>query len=139
MLINDAYNANPASMRAALLAWKNLPARGRRIMVSGDMMELGAFAEKEHALWGEELAGAGLDYLIFVGPLSRRAARSAGENGFPEEKIYLCSDQQAAAEILRRLVEPRDSVFLKGSREMALEKIGLRLKASGEARLSLIA
>ena len=127
-LINDDYNANPDSMRAALSAWKSLPVRGRRVMVSGDMMELGDFAEKEHELWGEELADAGLDYLIFVGCLSHRAARAAGKSGFPEEKIYGCQDNQAAAEILQRLVRPGDSVLLKASRKMALEEIGRLLE-----------
>ncbi len=133
LLINDDYNANPDSMRAALSAWKSMEVRGRRIMVSGDMMELGAFAEKEHELWGQELAAAGLDYLVFVGPLSRRSARAAGESGFPEDKIHFCPDNQAAAEILRRLVQPRDSVLLKASRKMALEEIGRRL--SGPRRI----
>ena len=99
-------------------------------MVSGDMMELGPFAEKEHELWGEELASAGLDYLVFIGPLSRRAARAAGESGFPEEKIRICPDNRAGVDILWRLIQPRDSILLKASREMALEEIGRRLKRS---------
>lgn len=134
LLINDAYNANPESMRAALSAWKSMPLRGRRVMVSGDMLELGAFSGREHELWGEELASAGLDYLVFVGPLSRRAARSAGKSGFPEEKIYSCQNNQAAEEILRRIVQAGDSVLLKASRKMALEEISRRLNSGRGGR-----
>ena len=61
------------------------------------------------------------------------AARAAGESGLPEEKIYRCRDNQAAAEILRRLVRPGDSVLLKASRKMVLEEIGGFLRGSRPA------
>lgn len=135
VLINDAYNANPASMRAALAAWLQMPVPGRRFMVSGDMKELGDFAESEHFAWGKELGGAGVDYLVFVGELSRHGARGAVERGFPPERILTADGLQTAVEFLEKMVREGDGVLLKGSRAMGLEgivgKLGLQ-PAPGE-------
>lgn len=122
-IINDAYNANPVSMRAALAAWLQRPVPGRRIMVSGDMNELGDFARREHRSWGRELGKAGLDYLIFVGPWSGESARAAAEEGFPRNKILVTDKREAAAEYLKETLVAGDSVLLKGSRLMVLETI----------------
>ncbi len=120
--INDAYNANPASMAAARETWQKLECRGRRIFVSGDMNELGEFSEAAHREWGASLARAGLDYLIFIGPLSRTAARSARETD-GQNRVEAVDNCRSAAEILKEIVRPGDSVLLKGSRKMGLEEI----------------
>lgn len=122
-VINDAYNANPVSMRSALSAWRLMPVSGRRILVSGDMNELGDFAPREHRIWGKELGRSGLDCLVFVGPLSAEAARSAAEEGFPRENIFASDRIGPAAEYINKIMESGDSVLLKGSRVMELERI----------------
>ncbi|MFH1039305.1 MAG: UDP-N-acetylmuramoyl-tripeptide--D-alanyl-D-alanine ligase [PVC group bacterium] len=122
-VINDAYNANPASMRAALEAWLGMESGGRRIMVSGDMNELGTFSVAEHRAWGAVLGGAGLDRLIFVGPRSRDAAAAAVDRGFPGKKVHAVGDCRAAAAVLRDVIRPRDSILIKGSRVMEMEEI----------------
>ncbi len=121
LVINDAYNANPASMRAALAAWLEMEVPGKRIAVSGDMLELGDFAEDEHFAWGEELGEAGLDYLVFIGEFSLPAARGALEKDFPEEKILVALDLPSVAGFIKERVGEGDSILLKGSRAMGLE------------------
>jgi UDP-N-acetylmuramoyl-tripeptide--D-alanyl-D-alanine ligase len=129
-IINDAYNANPASMRAALAAFRTLPVAGKRIMVSGDMNELGRFASREHRRWGAELAASGLDRLVFVGPLSRLAAAGAEAAGAGEGVVASCSGRSEALAALRRMVAPGDAVLIKGSRIMALEELADQLSTA---------
>lgn len=120
--VNDAYNANPASMAAALETWLEMDCPGRRILVSGDMNELGDFSEAAHREWGERLSGSGLDTLIFLGPKSRAAAAAA--RAVPSApRVETADDCRRAAKILKEIVRPGDSVLLKGSRKMGLEEI----------------
>lgn len=130
VIIDDAYNANPASMRAALDGWMMMESSGRRIMVSGDMNELGSFSRAEHRRWGEVLGEMKLDYLIFVGPRSREAARAAAKSGFPGRRVLSVDDSRMAAELLHGILQPGDSVLIKGSRVMAMEEIVEILKES---------
>jgi len=130
-LINDAYNANPVSMLAALSAWQRMDCRGRRIMVSGDMNELGVFSVKEHREWGEILGKSKLDFLVFVGSLSKESYQAAVDRGFSRRRIFSVEDSTAAAELLLRMIEPGDSVLIKGSNSMKMGEIVVRLK--GEA------
>lgn len=120
--INDAYNANPASMAAALETWRGMECRGRRIFVSGDMNELGEFSRPAHREWGERLARSGIDCLIFLGPLSQTAARAAREVS-GKARVEEAGDCSRAGEILKEIVRPGDSVLLKGSRTMGMEEI----------------
>jgi UDP-N-acetylmuramoyl-tripeptide--D-alanyl-D-alanine ligase len=127
-LVDDAYNANPVSMRAALSAWQRMECRGRRIMVSGDMNELGEFSTREHQEWGKVLGKSALDYLIFVGPRSNESSRAASGEGFLKGKIFSVEDSPAAAELLSGLIEPGDSVLIKGSNNMKMGRIVRDLK-----------
>ncbi len=122
-VILDAYNANPASMRAALAGWLGLPVEGERIFVSGDMAELGEFSLSEHQRWGRELASSKIDRLVFVGELSAAAAAAAEDEGFALQRIHRAAGCREAAELIRKFARPGDSVLVKGSRVMALEKI----------------
>jgi len=120
---NDAFNANPASMRSSLSAWLELPGKGRRILVGGDMRELGDFSQAEHAAWGREAARSGCDGLVFVGGESARAYAAAREEGFPAENLFHFERADGAGSFLRGYLEPGDRVLLKGSRLIGLEKI----------------
>jgi UDP-N-acetylmuramoyl-tripeptide--D-alanyl-D-alanine ligase len=116
VVVNDCYNANPMSMRAALddLA---LSAEGRRVAVLGDMLELGADEQRFHAEIGEHARAAGVELLVTVGPLARamrgdRAADTAAE----------------AATLVRELVRPGDTVLVKASRGVGLEVVAEALQ-----------
>lgn len=118
--INDAYNANPASMSESLKAL-SLLTRGRKIAVLGGMLELGSWAEKEHEKIGEEAAALGIDALITMGDLAAHIARAAKEHGLTA--AYVTANHDEAAARLKEIIQPGDTVLLKGSRGFAMEKI----------------
>ena len=122
--INDAYNANPLSMRAALRAFLDAPARGngRRWVVLGGMRELGAAEEEEHRALGRFLRERNPDGVLLVGPAAR-AVRPADENHW-----LLARDTREAARLLRERLRPGDRVLLKASRGERLERILENLK-----------
>jgi UDP-N-acetylmuramoyl-tripeptide--D-alanyl-D-alanine ligase len=126
VLVADCYNANPMSMRAAIddLA-ETAPAR--RVAVLGDMLELGPDAPRLHREIGEHAAARGVGLLVTVGPL-------AGEMraGFPGES-HATPDAEAAAELVGGLLGEGDTVLVKGSRGVGLERVLERLCAAGES------
>jgi len=122
-IINDCYNANPASMQAALqLLGSWTPAR-QRVAVLGDMLELGREGQQLHRDLGRFAARLPLSRLIACGELGREIAAGAGQAGMPEQAIHVVSDASAAAEALRKLVGRGDVVLVKGSRGMRMEQI----------------
>lgn len=126
VLIDDCYNANPMSMRAALddLA---ATAPARRVAVLGDMFELGSQEELFHREVGAYAQERGVDLLLAVGPL----AAEMGE-GFRAGEIHRVPDAEAAAELLPMLLHARDTVLVKGSRGVGLERVAQAL--AGEER-----
>ena len=122
-VIDDTYNANPASLKAALEVLRNLECSGRRILAVGDMLELGKQAELLHAQAGRWAADSGVDLLIAVGPLARRLLSAAWEHGFPREHGWAFDTAQEAGEFLSHEVRSGDAVLLKGSRWMRMEQI----------------
>jgi UDP-N-acetylmuramoyl-tripeptide--D-alanyl-D-alanine ligase len=125
VVINDCYNANPMSMRAALddLA---LSADGRRVAVLGDMLELGADAERFHRELGRQAHAAGVELLITVGELSAATGLAYGE-ATPGGEHHHVSDAAAAAALLAELGQDGDTVLVKGSRGIGLEVVAARL------------
>jgi UDP-N-acetylmuramyl pentapeptide synthase len=122
-VINDAYNANPTSMRAAIGALEDLPTRGRRIAVLGDMAELGTLTELAHFELGEEVARSTVDLLVSVGELGRRIADGAKAAGMPAETVRPCANADEASEVIDDVLEPGDTVLVKASRVMGLETV----------------
>jgi UDP-N-acetylmuramoyl-tripeptide--D-alanyl-D-alanine ligase len=125
-LIDDAYNANPVSMRAALDALAATPTRGRRIAVLGDMLELGPDAERFHEQIGEYADGIA-DVLLTVGPLA--SAMAVGFNGEHHRE----PDATAAAALLPTLLHPDDVVLVKASNGVGLKLVCETLAATTPA------
>ncbi|MCX7007138.1 MAG: UDP-N-acetylmuramoyl-tripeptide--D-alanyl-D-alanine ligase [Kiritimatiellaeota bacterium] len=123
MIINDAYNANPPSMAAALRTFMEMPATGRRWVVLGGMLELGDAAEDLHNELGHFVAGLKEVSLIAVGELGAWIAAGAFEAGLPADRIEICDGCGAAAAILRARLQPDDAVLLKASRGEKLERV----------------
>lgn len=115
-VIKDAYNANPASMKAALQELGRV-AKGRKIAVLGDMLELGAFEEAAHREIGAMLSQFAVDVFIAVG---KRMAIAA--SAFPGT-VYSVDNPEEAGQILTSIWETGDTVLIKGSRGMAMEKV----------------
>ena len=118
--INDAYNANPASMSAAIRSLDTLTA-GRKIAVLGGMLELGDWAQDEHEKIGRDIALSGIDILIAMGDLAGYIASAAREGGM--EQVYTAATHDECAARLKAVLQPGDTVLLKGSRGFAMEKI----------------
>lgn len=125
-ILNDAYNANPSSVRAALLALQEISEAGRRIVVLGDMLELGESARVEHSRVGELIAEVGVCAFFCFGPEMQFAAQRARDLGV-REAIHFESKQDLV-EALRHVVHKGDVVLVKGSRGMRMEEVveGLR-------------
>jgi len=122
-LINDAYNANPDSMRAALQVLLYQAPAQRRIAILGDMKELGTYSMRLHWQLGRWLATQPLDYLILVGTDVLWTAAAAREGGFPPQRVLHFENPLSAGEWLWRNVQKGDWVLLKGSRAIGLERI----------------
>jgi len=122
--IDDTYNANPASLARALDVLAEFRSDGRRIVVMGDMMELGVDKEKFHLEAGRQITKA-CDILITVGELSAIAAREASSMGFDADNIFKCVDAPQARRILFDKLSPgpKDIVLVKGSRAMKMEEV----------------
>lgn len=127
-IINDAYNANPASMNAALQTLAELPCRGRRIAVIGDMFELGQHATREHRELGRSAARSGIDFLFLLGERAELVRRGARAGGMSAECIVIGKDHAELGERLRALVKKDDWLLFKGSRGMRMEKVLAALK-----------
>ena len=119
-ILDDTYNANPQSMRAAISVLSDSQS-SFKAAVLGDMLELGPFSPALHEGVGEYLGQAGIQCLVAVGEQSRAMAKGARESGVPQ--VYYCEDKSEAMEILPGLIQ-KDSTFLvKASRGMKLEEI----------------
>jgi UDP-N-acetylmuramoyl-tripeptide--D-alanyl-D-alanine ligase len=125
LLINDAYNANPLSMRAALAYLADRAAERRRVAVLGDMAELGPGAPAFHHEIGEDAARFGVQALVAVGELSRGYV--AGAAGVPIRRW--APDAAAAVPLVEEVVEPGDCVLVKASRALGLEVVAEALAA----------
>ncbi|MFT3786265.1 MAG: UDP-N-acetylmuramoyl-tripeptide--D-alanyl-D-alanine ligase [Tepidisphaeraceae bacterium] len=128
-LINDAYNANPASMKAALDTLVSLEpkgARGRRIAILGDMRELGPSSDRFHREVGQTLAALRdeIDYAVCIGKQSKLMFDDALAHGFPAKRIAAFDDanEQAIAHVLHT-VHRGDLILVKASRGMRLERV----------------
>ena len=122
-VVNDAYNANPTSMRAAIDTLGSMRPEGRRIAVLGDMRELGSLAELAHFRLGEDVARGSIDVLVTVGDLGRRIAEGALAHGMDGSAVRVCGSAEEASEVLDDLLAPGDAVLVKASRSMGLERV----------------
>ncbi len=122
-VINDAYNANPDSMCASLALLCAMKVEGRRFAVLGDMGELGAFTQEGHEKAGSFVASSTLDCLLCVGELSRYIAQAAVRDGFPEQQVHMMKSREEALAYLEEHMVPGDTVLVKASHSMELDRI----------------
>jgi UDP-N-acetylmuramoyl-tripeptide--D-alanyl-D-alanine ligase len=120
-ILDDTYNANPVSVRAALETVAARRGQGRLVVVLGDMLELGSFADEAHREVGRLVAALGADELVGVGPHARLAVEAARAAGLREAR-HVLAFEDTVAHLLKRLA-PDDVVLVKGSRGMRLERV----------------
>ncbi len=120
-IINDAYNASPDSMKAALQVLHDIKGK-RKVAILGDMFEMGSFSEEGHRLVGSYVVETNVDVTITVGEMARWIAEEAGtlQN---DKLIFSVESNHEAIELLKNLVEADDIILIKGSRGMKMEEI----------------
>jgi len=127
-LLNDAYNANPASVRLAISTVRELKGAGRAFAILGDMKELGAYEKFAHMEIGRAAVRAGLDFLAGVGPMMRLAVNEAHRAGMPLDQADVFTTPEEAAAWANELILPGDWVLVKGSRSMEMERAAEALR-----------
>jgi UDP-N-acetylmuramoyl-tripeptide--D-alanyl-D-alanine ligase len=132
-IVNDAYNANPTSMAAALKAARWMAGDARCIAVLGTMAELGPIGRQEHLRIGGLVARLGIDGLVVVGEDARLIAEGAAREGVEPRRIVMCETAGEAAVAARHMARPGDLVLVKASRAARLERVveDLRSAAAG--------
>jgi UDP-N-acetylmuramoyl-tripeptide--D-alanyl-D-alanine ligase len=126
-VLDDAYNANADSMLAALQTLHDLPCKGRRVAVLGDMAELGAHTESAHEEVGRRAAESGIGQLFAVGRMAPVMARAAREAGL--HRVLEFGDVETAAAAVKSFLKPGDLLLLKASRSARLERIAEALRS----------
>ena len=123
-ILDDTYNANPQSMRAAISVLADSPGRYKTAIL-GDMLELGPFAPALHEGVGEYLGTVGIQCLVAVGQLAEHIAQGARSAGVPT--VLPCQSREEAEAILPQVIRPDCTILLKGSRGMKLEELTAKL------------
>lgn len=127
-LVDDSYNANPASTKAALETLSQIAAVGHRIAVLGDMLELGDHEAEAHLGVGA-VAGRNVDRLYLIGErMVKYAAEGALLADMPAESVVCCTSHTEIAERLHQTTTEGDVILIKGSRGMTMEKVATELK-----------
>jgi UDP-N-acetylmuramoyl-tripeptide--D-alanyl-D-alanine ligase len=121
--LNDAYNANPNSMAAALHTLKSIACSGKKIAVLGDMAELGEISASAHYDAGALAADVPVNALFLLGEYAADTSRGAQEAGMTATDIVISESHAALAALLSNTVAPGDIVLIKASRSMALEQV----------------
>ncbi len=126
-LINDTYNADPTSVRAALSVMDRYAGRQRRVAILGDMLDLGSRGPSAHHQIGAHVARHRLDKLFCVGDLARHIADGARASGMDDERVECVDDLESLHGRLESWLEPGDVVLFKASRGIGLERAARRL------------
>lgn len=125
IILNDTYNSNPDSVIAALKTLKSFTTSGKKIVVLGDMKELGDASKREHTNIGVIASEMKFDALFTFGPYSRYTNEAFGHSSAKH-----CESKEELSAELKRLLQPGDVVLVKGSRGMRMEEVVLQLTSS---------
>lgn len=131
MLIDDSYNSSPLAAAAALDVMKEMKAGdgGRKIVVLGDMLELGTYTEESHRQIGRKVVDVGTEFLVTVGERAKIIAEEAKAKGLTDDKIAKFGASAEAGKFLQEKIEAGDLILIKGSQGVRMEKITKELMA----------
>jgi len=121
-IIDDSYNSNPLSLKSALLVLKNYKAGGRKILVNGDMLELGRMSAHFHGSIADMIEESEIDMLITVGRRSRNTYRAAKTKGFIKGSLHHFAKPRDAGRFLKKITGRGDVILIKGSRGIMMEE-----------------
>lgn len=122
-VIDDSYNANPTSMRAACATLRDWETEGKRLLVTGDMLELGEHAESAHHDLGQAAANARVDALLILGNHAQQVALGAISGGMRDRQVVSCDNIAQLLIALDAVLAPNDVLLVKGSRGMHMERV----------------
>lgn len=122
-VIDDSYNSNPLALTLMIENLSRIPRYSRRILIAGEMLELGDDAEELHRQCGGRAAACGLDIVVGVQGAAREIARGAVAAGLPSNQAFFFTEVNPAIDFLHRKVQPGDLLLIKGSRGVHLEKV----------------
>ncbi len=137
LIVDDSYNAAPLSMEAGLDSLKVFESQ-RKIVVLGDMLEIGKYAQEAHIKVGKQAAGVA-DLIFAVGTRSGFIAEGAISAGFDAGKIFQFLTADEAKTELQKAIKEKDVIFIKGSRSIKMEKITLEIMADPDMADKLLA
>jgi UDP-N-acetylmuramoyl-tripeptide--D-alanyl-D-alanine ligase len=124
-ILDDTYNANPESVAAAIGTLERV--EGRKVVVLGDMYELGEYSEQAHYDVGIRLAASGVFIAVAVGKWAGEVRAGAVSNGFDDDRFFTFNEKAEAVELLKSILDVEDTVLVKGSRGAAMEEIVFEL------------
>jgi len=130
-VINDAYNANPSSVEAALVALRRFS--GRRVVVLGDMWELGDEARRAHRTVGERAAALGVDRLVVMGAHAEAMAAGARAGGLAPAVVHVCGSRAEVAAVVVAHWQRGDTVLVKASRGAKMDEVVGLLEGTGNS------
>jgi len=134
-IVDDTYNSNPSSLKAAIDSIRELAAHGRRVIIGlGEMLELGNETVSAHLEAGGMVAELGASYLFSMGDHSREMVTGALDKGFPTGRAIVVESHDEMKQRITDVMKDGDLILLKGSRKMGLERVseGLKERWSGE-------
>ncbi|MFC1710477.1 glutamate ligase domain-containing protein, partial [Patescibacteria group bacterium] len=121
-IIDDSYNNNPGAARAVLNAYKQISSKGYKVVIFGDMLELGDIEKEAHQEIGGLLGKMKLDYLVGVGQASRHLVDRAAKN-MKRGSYFWCKSETKVADLIYPNIRANTMILIKGSRSVGLEKV----------------
>lgn len=137
LILDDSYNASPAAVTEALATLKTVAARGKKIAVLGDMLELGEKTIAAHRQVGN-VAAAAADLLVTVGVRAKFIAEAAREQGMKSEQLKHFDEAREAGRALENLLAPGDLILVKGSQSMRMEQVIEEIMAEPARKAELL-
>ena len=122
VLLDDSYNSNPEAAKRTISTFNKIAKRKTKIIVFGDMLELGTKEKKYHRNLGNYILKKGVDYLIGVGLLSKETVRIVGEK-IGKNKVFWFADNNGVAEVIEKIMDKNTLILVKGSRGIGLDKV----------------
>ena len=126
-IIDDTYNSNPLAFRKAIEQLKMMKTKGRKVLIAGEMKELGKFSKKAHYSIGKFIAKSKIDFLVTIGKTAKEIGQGAKEGGFRKENFLHCQSNEEVVKFKRVFLED-DLILIKGSRAAHLEEVVKEMK-----------
>ncbi|QQS20697.1 MAG: hypothetical protein IPL87_03970 [Candidatus Moraniibacteriota bacterium] len=136
-ILDDSYNASPRSLEAAFSTLQHFPVSGRRIVALGDMLELGGESLSAHQDVARMIFESGVSHAFLLGKEMRAAQEALLKKGFPSDHISFFENPDQLGEELVRFLEKGDTVLVKGSQGMRLEKAVEKILSESEKEMLL--